>query len=340
MPDGAAKTSAALELFGRSGGGMVKILNQGSDGIKDLEKEASNLGLTLSTKNIADVSKYIESQKKLKDSTNSIKIAVGELTAPVLTKFNTTLNDMILKLIAVDSPFRGVTADVLAFGGPILGAASGIAGFLGNVGSAIPVMQKFSEVLKLGAAFEAIQGGFALISGSTIPAFIAEVGVARAAWMSAFPVAGILADIGLVYEAVQSVLGAYKAMNDAKQAQANYDTSYNAAHARLQDLAKNGSSEQKANATKALKAGYASGTNSAVGGSVVVGEEGAEVVDLPRGSIVHDAKRSSRMQGGSTEQHFHGPFIFQTDEAVKGFFSMANQNAILAAKGFALQRPS
>lgn len=44
---------------------------------------------------------------------------------------------------------------------------------------------------------------------------------------------------------------------------------------------------------------FASGTDFAPGGLAVVGEEGPEVVELPRGSKVHDALESKRMMSGS-----------------------------------------
>lgn len=44
--------------------------------------------------------------------------------------------------------------------------------------------------------------------------------------------------------------------------------------------------------------GFASGTNFAPGGMAVVGEEGPELVNLPRGSQVFDAAKSASMMGG------------------------------------------
>lgn len=55
--------------------------------------------------------------------------------------------------------------------------------------------------------------------------------------------------------------------------------------------------------------GYATGTNFAPGGAAWVGEEGPELVDLPRGSRVTPHRQSmarARMGGGSVHLHFHG----------------------------------
>lgn len=154
MPDGPQKTAAALDLFGRSGTNMIKVLNGGSKAITDLAQEAERLGLTLNSSNIGAVSDYIKSQKELEATSNSLKIAVGTLTAPLLTTFNTKLNEVAQSLIGVDSPLRDVVASVLAFGGPILGATSAVTGFLGGVSDSLPLLSKFSTAVGgVGKAF-------------------------------------------------------------------------------------------------------------------------------------------------------------------------------------------
>src|SRR5206468_3331117 len=140
MPNGAEKTATAIELFGRSGTSMIKVLNLGSAGIKQLEQDAKSLGLTLTQDNIVAVDKYVQSQKQLKESSDALKLSVGTLTTPVMTELNLKLNQLAQAAIAPGSPIRGLTIDILAFGGPVLGAVSAMAGFLGNLSSAIPLM--------------------------------------------------------------------------------------------------------------------------------------------------------------------------------------------------------
>jgi len=48
MPDGAQKTAAAMDLFGRSGARMIPLLNQGAAGLKGMMEEADRLGITIS----------------------------------------------------------------------------------------------------------------------------------------------------------------------------------------------------------------------------------------------------------------------------------------------------
>lgn len=140
MPDGVNKSALAVQLFGRSGTSMIKVLDQGSQGLIQLEESAQKLGLTLTQQNIVSVTKYIQSQRDLKETNDALKISIGSLTQPIMTSFNQKLNQLAQAALAPGSPIRGLTVDVLAFGGPILGATSGMAAFLGNLASAGPIL--------------------------------------------------------------------------------------------------------------------------------------------------------------------------------------------------------
>lgn len=139
MPNGIDKSALAMELFGRQGKEMIKVLNLGSSGIKDLEVQADKLGLTLNAKTIGAISDLVKSQRDLKQQTDALKIAVGTATAPVLTEFNKQLNNMVAALVGAPGPIKDITTNVLAFGGPVSAGAAAIAGFAGNLGGAIPL---------------------------------------------------------------------------------------------------------------------------------------------------------------------------------------------------------
>src|SRR5690606_29214832 len=49
MEDGAAKTAIAIQIFGKSGAGMINMLNAGRDGIKAMTDEARALGIVIDT---------------------------------------------------------------------------------------------------------------------------------------------------------------------------------------------------------------------------------------------------------------------------------------------------
>ena len=167
MPNGIDKSALAMELFGRSGKDMIKVLNLGSAGIQDLEKQADRLGLTLNANTIGSINKLVQEQKELKQQTDAMKIAVGTATAPVLTEFTSKLNGVVMALLNADGPLRAVTVSVLAFGGPVAGAAAGMLGFIANLDQAK-------------GALSALAGGFTGL-----------IGLLQSPWVLAFIAAGV-----------------------------------------------------------------------------------------------------------------------------------------------------
>ncbi len=80
---------------------------------------------------------------------------------------------------------------------------------------------------------------------------------------------------------------------------------------------------------------HALGTNFAPGGMSLVGENGPELVNLPRGSQVTPAKQTQKQlaAGGGTTNVLSGTFHFHTQEAVNSFFTRLDSTARLAKLG-------
>jgi hypothetical protein len=168
MPNGIDKTAAAMDLFGRSGKDMIKVLNLGSDGIKDLEKKADEMGLTLSADTIGKVNALVQSQKELKQQTDALKIAVGTATAPALTAYNETMNSLVSTFLNAPGPIHDATVGVLAFGGPIATGAASLIGFAANLGTVMESMSTLGPALA-GFAGWAIFASLAIAAiGATI----------------------------------------------------------------------------------------------------------------------------------------------------------------------------
>lgn len=123
--------------------------------------------------------------------------------------------------------------------------------------------------------------------------------------MPAIAVAAALASIYLVYRAVQEVRGAIEAMNNANASADAYSRTLSTSTERLQQLRKNGTPAQKKRALKSLKAiaGNAKGTDDWRGGLTWVGEEGPELINLPKHSQVipnGESEQIAKGGGGST----------------------------------------
>lgn len=165
--------------------------------------------------------------------------------------------------------------------------------------------------------------------------------------MGAIAVEGAIADIMLVMQAVQSVIGAIHVMNELSAAQASERVSHDAASAQIRWLMANGTPEQKARARESARrigmAGpaYALGTSYAAGGMTLVGEHGPELVNLPQGSQVKSAWQtrsegvSGPQAGSSTVNNIYGNIMLGDSTAVDRFFDRLDRSGQLAARGLA-----
>lgn len=147
MPDGVGKTRIALQLFGRQGPSMVRMLNQGSKGIEEMEKQADKLGITITEKTAQSIADFSQSQRELKESTSGLKVQVGLLTAPVLTNFNRALLDMTTQVLAADTPLQKAIVNFIAFGGPVATGAGALVGFLANISTVSKGLGTFITVI-------------------------------------------------------------------------------------------------------------------------------------------------------------------------------------------------
>jgi hypothetical protein len=86
MPDGLEKTALAMQLFGRSGKDMIPLLNQGSEGLTELGKEADKLGVTLTGANADAIKKFTLAQRDMGEAIAGLKLQIGVALMPELTK--------------------------------------------------------------------------------------------------------------------------------------------------------------------------------------------------------------------------------------------------------------
>lgn len=229
MKDGSEKTALAMQLFGRSGKDLLPVLDLGAQGIKNLEDEADKLGLTLTAKNIGAVRQYIASQKDLKDSTQALKIQVGELTSPVMTSLNNKISEVTQSFVQSQGPMKTVAANVLAFGGPVLTAAGAASTFAGNIASigkeSLIAGARFGAIgLAIGAAiYQITTTGKAVYDAATNQTswnYALETGASKLGGIvPAFgPLITALGTIGLITDSASQAQGRLSAAHDATAA--------------------------------------------------------------------------------------------------------------------------
>jgi hypothetical protein len=70
--DGVGKTTAATKLFGKAGMDLIPLLNQGANGIRDLQNEASDLSQTFSGETSAASEEFNDNLKKLRAAAQGV----------------------------------------------------------------------------------------------------------------------------------------------------------------------------------------------------------------------------------------------------------------------------
>jgi lambda family phage tail tape measure protein len=90
-----ARGAAAMNIFGRAGAELLPLLNQGSEGIKAMSKEADELGVTISGKTAADSHKFEQTLGEIQGALTGASNAVLKEFLPSLQAFaDFIINDL------------------------------------------------------------------------------------------------------------------------------------------------------------------------------------------------------------------------------------------------------
>ncbi len=169
-----------------------------------------------------------------------------------------------------------------------------------------------NELPKIILAFVTASGSAVVNAGIASASWVASATVSSQAFiafrallatplvMPAIVVTAAIASLFAVVKAVQAVKDAIDSVNNAAASAASASKASDSTLATLNDLIKNGTPEQQARARSTFQrlsetGAFANGTNFAPGGIALVGEEGPELVNLPRGSKVVPADRTSKI---------------------------------------------
>lgn len=270
--------------------------------------------------------------QKLRDAWTSMQaslIRIGNDLLPLASKLLTTVAGDVSSIskwwTSLDSGQKTALEwliGALAIGGPVLKGTDSLIRDVQTVGSL------FSDLKTVAApAFAFLADQFSGLATTVIPNVKDKVSdlfskIGAGTVMGGVVVAGALADIALVSQAVQSVQNAISAMNAAASSQENaanskataidavrkgfasghltkaqYDTSMNNLNAI--DTKSQNFGDYLAQWWNGIMPKFAGGTSFAPGGMSLVGENGPELVNLPRGSQVSTASQTQQMLGAN-----------------------------------------
>jgi hypothetical protein len=91
MEDGAGKTAIAVKLFGRAGADLIPLLNQGSKGLADMNKEAEQLGAIVGGDLTRKSEEFNDNLTRLSRTFDAFKVSLAGSILPDLVKFTGTL---------------------------------------------------------------------------------------------------------------------------------------------------------------------------------------------------------------------------------------------------------
>lgn len=136
LEDGAGKTAVAMDLFGKSGAGMIPLLNSGADGIAELRQEANALGLTLDEKTGKAAEQFNDNISRMQGLVQGLATRAAGNLAPTLALVTDRLIVAAKESGSLNATFKvlEVTMKSIVAGGAVLGE---IFDFLGtSIGSA------------------------------------------------------------------------------------------------------------------------------------------------------------------------------------------------------------
>jgi len=205
MPDGAAKTAAAMALFGKSGADMIPMLNGGRASIESLTA-------TMSTSFAKGADQLNDKMAALQAKFLQLGVGVGTALMPAFNALTDVVVGIANAFSQLPEPIQGVTAGVIgltaafvvlapaintviALAGVLSGLELGatIGGWLGIVGPAVA------------AVTTALGGLLAWIGGTLIPGLVAFFS-GPVGW-TVLAVAAVVAMVVLFKEPIMQFLG-------------------------------------------------------------------------------------------------------------------------------------
>ena len=269
MKDGSTKAKIANDLFGRSGAELAPIINGNAQTITNLKNRAHELGLVMGDELVDNCVEYGDLMDDMKKATTMLGAGIASALMPSIIELQKSLINELPKIRATLLPALNAMANVVQF---LIKHLDGL-----SVIATVCV----SSIL----AFKAISGVLSVIQ--TLQAVIKAVSVAQGILMLANPIGLIATGVGLLIGGIvllvknwDKVTGAVKKAVDAMKAFVGIKPK--------QDV-KVDNVEVKKNAL---------GTAFSGGGLTLVGEHGAELVNMPKGASVTNANNTAKMLNG------------------------------------------
>lgn len=264
------RDAAAMSIFGRSAQELNSLIEQGSGALRGYGDEAEQMGIVMSEDEVQALAKMQDSFDKLDQAMEASSRKIRATVAPALSSL----------------------AGVLAESDPaILGAANGFRKIMEVAGSLAPTLQAVAMMSNTAAMAKNTMA----IASTTAAA--AETGLGAAAMGANLAMLPELVVIGLIAIALVALAFAIKGLIDTYKEYVEAAEKATQATQSFTDAAQGVDPSAESSSSSGTKH-YALGGRVS-GRKVWVGEQGAELVELPSGSTVYNHQESSNMSSSN-----------------------------------------
>ena len=272
IDNAAERDAAAMALFGKSAQELNPLIDAGSSSLQAYGQEAEKLGIVLSEGQVQSLATMQNSFDKL----------------------NNVLNASQMMLSAAFAPAISMVADAISNVDPaILAVVGGFGTLLGVVGSLAPLLQGVAAITQLLTVAKTATAAATVIETG------AEVGLGTAALATNAALLPQIAIFGLVALAIYEIISIISDLIELYELYTKTTEEATNATQRFANASTGASSSASSGGASSGSGHYALGGRVS-GNKVWVGEQGAELVELPNGSTVYNHQESKNMTSSST----------------------------------------
>lgn len=156
----AARTAAAMAVFGKSGADLLPLMIGGAKGIQELRNEAKALGLQVSTKDAQAATLFGDTWANLMKVLRDVRIEIGNALIPILTGVAQAIIPIARDVAKWVSDNRNLVVTVLAIAVGLIAFGSALVA----VGAGVHVL-----AFALGGLVILVQAGAAVFAAITSP---------------------------------------------------------------------------------------------------------------------------------------------------------------------------
>lgn len=95
MPDGAQKTALAMQMLGKSGAGMIPMLNGGSAALKGLMQEADQFGVVIDEKAARAAERFNDNITRLTRAKDGLFMKIAHHLVPILDRLSVAMVEFV-----------------------------------------------------------------------------------------------------------------------------------------------------------------------------------------------------------------------------------------------------